>query len=135
VKTVTSVVLLLTVISFYRNRRKVEVFRRTLPAETVMRALVIVVSAFVLVSVATTVLVATEGGRFEFLSIFFEVGSAFGTVGLSTGITDSLSAVSKLTLCLVMLVGRIGPLSLVIALSRPRAARGYEYPEEHVMIG
>jgi trk system potassium uptake protein TrkH len=135
VKTVTSVVLLLAVISFYRNRQRVEVYRRTLPQETVRKAIVIVVTAFAVVSTATLVLAAVEGERFDFLSILFEVGSAFGTVGLSTGVTGSLSAASKLTLCLVMLVGRIGPLSLVIALSQARAPRGYEYPEEHVMIG
>lgn len=135
VKTVTTVVLLLTVISFYRNRRRVECFRRMLPPDTVNRALVIVVTAIAVISAATLTLSVVEGAKFSFLSVFFEVGSAFGTVGLSTGITAQLSAVSKLTLCVVMLVGRIGPLSLVIALSQGRASSKYAYPEEPVMLG
>ncbi len=135
IKTVTTVVLLLTVISLYRNRGRVEVGRRVLPEGTVNRAVVIVVSAIAVVVMATLVLTLVESGRHDFLSITFEVASAFGTVGLSTGITPSLAPLSKLTLCVVMLVGRIGPLSLVIALSQARPPRTYEYPEEQVMIG
>jgi len=135
IKTVTAVILLLTIISLFRGRRNVEVFGRTMPAPTVSKAVVIVVSAAAVVAVATFILTVAEGERFPFLSIFFEVGSAFGTVGLSTGITSALGTVSKLTICLVMLVGRIGPLSLVIGLSQAREPRRYEYPEENVMIG
>ena len=117
------------------TRGGVQVVPRTPPPPTGGQGGVIVVSAIALVFLATLVIVAAEGGRLSFLSIFFEVGSAFGTVGLSTGITGQLGAVSKLTLCGVMLVGRIGPLSLVIALSQARPPRRYEYPEENVMIG
>jgi trk system potassium uptake protein TrkH len=135
IKTVTAFVLLLTVIALLRGRPRVEVSRRALPSHTVNRAVVIVVAAIAMVVIATLVLTAAEEGKFPFLSVFFEVSSAFGTVGLSTGITGALSTTSKLTLCVVMLVGRIGPLSLVIALSQARARRAYEYPEESVMIG
>ncbi len=135
VKTVTVVVLLISVYSVLRGRKRVELFRRTIPPATVQRAGIIVVTSIAFVFVATLILVTVEADRFSFLSIFFEVGSAFGTVGLSTGITPALSGLSKLTLCVIMLLGRIGPLSLVIALSQGGASSRYEYPEENVMIG
>lgn len=135
IKTVTAVVLLLTVITMYRSRDRVEVFGRTVPGSTVRRAIVIGVSAFAFVTVGTLVVACAEGERLPFLSVLFEVASAFGTVGLSTGITGELTAVSKITLCVLMLVGRIGPLSLVVALGQARPTRRFEYPEEQVMIG
>jgi trk system potassium uptake protein TrkH len=135
VKTVTAVVLLVSVLSVLRGRNRVELFRRTIPPATVQRAGIIVVTSIAFVFVATLILTMVEAERFSFMDIFFEVGSAFGTVGLSTGITAELSGLSKLTLCVIMLVGRIGPLSLVIALSQGGASRRYEYPQENVMIG
>ena len=135
IKTVTAVVLLLTVITLFRGRERVEVFKRAIPRATVNKAVVIVVSAVAVLFAGTLVITVVEAGRFQFLSLLFEVGSAFGTVGLSTGITPELSDVSKLVLSAVMLVGRIGPLTLVIGLSQARPMRRYEYPEENVMIG
>ena len=65
----------------------------------------------------------------------FEAVSAFGTVGLSTGITASLSAAGKLVLVALMYVGRVGPLTLVLAVG-PRPSRGrFRYAEENVMVG
>ncbi|MEN8149861.1 MAG: potassium transporter TrkG [Planctomycetota bacterium] len=139
VKTVTTVVMILAVVSLYRNRTRVEVFGRTLPVNTVNHAVVIVSTAIVFVTLTTLILTIFEnrgtGSDPRFLSLFFEAASAFGTVGLSTGITPGLSIVSKLTLCVTMFVGRVGPLFLVLALSQRQIARPYEYPEEHVMIG
>jgi trk system potassium uptake protein TrkH len=135
IKTVTTVVMILTVVSVARGRSRVEVAGRTLPAGTVNYAVVIVSTAIVVVTMTTLILSAVDGGRLGFLPLFFETASAFGTVGLSTGITPELSAISKLTLCVTMFVGRVGPLFLVLALSQGQVTRPYRYPEEHVMIG
>ena len=67
--------------------------------------------------------------------LLFEVVSAFGTVGLSMGITPELSLLSKLTVIATMFVGRIGPLTLLIALSKKESPAVFKYPEEHIMIG
>lgn len=67
--------------------------------------------------------------------VFFEVVSAFGTVGLSLGITPKLTGLGKIILVFTMYVGRIGPLTLLYALSRRRSFGKYEYVEESVMIG
>ena len=68
-------------------------------------------------------------------SITFEVISAFTTVGLSTGITADLGAPSQLILCLLMYIGRIGPVTLVVALAARHSARRFTYPEERPFIG
>jgi len=67
--------------------------------------------------------------------VFFEVFSAFGTVGLSMGITPKLSAAGKIVIILTMFIGRIGPLTLLYAFSRQKAYGRFEYVEENVMIG
>jgi trk system potassium uptake protein TrkH len=72
--------------------------------------------------------------RGRFLELFFEVVSAFGTVGLSTGITGLLSEIGKVILSMVMFVGRLGPLVVGVAVSRDTATR-YFYAEESIMVG
>jgi trk system potassium uptake protein TrkH len=72
--------------------------------------------------------------RGKFLELLFEVVSAFGTVGLSTGVTAGLSEAGKLILSMVMFVGRLGPLVIVMAVSRSTAPR-YFYAEEEIMSG
>jgi trk system potassium uptake protein TrkH len=67
--------------------------------------------------------------------IFFEVFSAFGTVGLSLGLTPELNITGKLVIILTMYIGRIGPLALLLAFSRHSSRGRYEYAEESVMIG
>ncbi|MDY6971387.1 MAG: potassium transporter TrkG [Thermodesulfobacteriota bacterium] len=73
-------------------------------------------------------------GRGKFLELFFEVVSAFGTVGLSTGITGGLTLMGKLVLILVMFVGRLGPLVIALAVSN-RGTPRYYYAEENIIIG
>jgi trk system potassium uptake protein TrkH len=70
-----------------------------------------------------------------FLPTFFEVVSAFGTVGLSTGITPELSWVSKLMLIITMYAGRVGPMTVATALSSKVASKTYRYAEEKILVG
>jgi trk system potassium uptake protein TrkH len=106
------------------------------------RALALALLAWALVSVAVGVLVATEtrgvpAGQAEprFLALMFEAVSAFATVGLSTGITPSLSASGKLVLVALMFAGRVGPLTLVLAVGPRRQEGRFRYAEENVMVG
>ena len=117
-------------------------FKRTLPKYVVARALSIVLISFIIVILFTMVLLLTEGGnihapdqRGQFLEILFEVVSAFGTVGLSTGITSSLSDAGKVTVSLLMLVGRLGPLTIALAVGKKMAEGRFQYSEERVMTG
>ena len=77
---------------------------------------------------------AHPGVRGDFLSLNFEAVSAFGTVGLSMGETQGLGATSKLVIIALMFIGRLGPLTLAIALGRRRRVE-YQYAEEEVLVG
>jgi trk system potassium uptake protein TrkH len=79
--------------------------------------------------------ITERAGDFTMMQIIFETSSALGTVGLSTGVTPSLTTAGKFIIIFVMLFGRLGPLALLAALTfNPRPAR-YNYPEESVIVG
>ena len=78
---------------------------------------------------------ATFQPELPFQKLLFETVSAFGTVGLSLGITPGLALSSKIVIMATMFVGRIGPLTLLIALSRRESRAQFQYPEENIMIG
>jgi trk system potassium uptake protein TrkH len=86
-----------------------------------------------LVTVLLFVLLLVE--RHDPFAVTFEAVSAFATAGLSTGITPALTPPGKLVITLLMFIGRIGPLTLALALADPSAARGFRLPEERVGIG
>ena len=73
--------------------------------------------------------------KFDFIELFFEIISAFGTVGLSTGITSQLSPAGKIIIILTMFLGRLGPLSLALSLIINRHPESIQYPEGHIMVG
>ena len=134
VKTSTFAINVFAIIAALRNRSNVEVFKRTIPAGIVRRAFLVLTMGIVVVTVSTFLLFVCEDAPFR--DIAFEAMSAFGTVGLSAGITPSLSIPGKIIVAATMLVGRIGPLTLVVALSsRLVRAEAYEYPTERVTIG
>ena len=142
IKTTTFGLLFALVVARWRGRGRATVFCRTIPHAVMDRALLLALLAWALVSLAIGLLVFTEthGAPFaaaepRFVALMFEAVSAFGTVGLSTGITASLGAGSKLVLVALMFVGRVGPLTLVLAVG-PRQERGrFRYAEENVMVG
>jgi len=141
IKTSTFFILIATVYSALRNRFNVEAMGRTVPAGTVRQAVMVVLLALVLVASGLFVLSLSEPG-IPFERLIFEDISAFGTVGLSAGtpgkalsLSASLSWVGKLVIIVTMFAGRIGPLTLVIAIAQQRRIVEYEYPSEQVVIG
>ena len=142
IKTSTFAVVLGLFHNRLRARERVSVFRRTVPEETVARAVAILMASFAFVTVMTFALLVTElgpvphrAGGGTFLEIFFEAVSAFGTVGLSTGITPGLSPAGRVLIILVMFVGRVGPLTLAMAVGRKREVGRFQYAEENLMVG
>jgi trk system potassium uptake protein TrkH len=115
------------------------VFRRKLPAPLVARATLFVLKALLIVLTSILLLSTTEsliaGRAFTFKEIVFEVFSAFGTVGLSMGITPELSAPGKLVIMLTMFVGRVGLISLALARPGRRWSNLVDYPPGEVLIG
>ncbi len=134
IKTSTFAIFILSIVSRLRNRNSVEVFKRRVPQGVIFNCVAVVILALCLVVASTIVLTIAEPDA-KFLQILFEVVSAFGTVGLSAGITGGLSVAGKVTIIVTMFVGRIGPLTLMLAMSGQAVAKRYEYPEERVMIG
>jgi trk system potassium uptake protein TrkH len=133
VKTSTLALLVLSVRAILRNREEVEVFYRTIPREAVHKALVIITLSFSLINMFTIALLLTDKARF--LPTMFEVVSAFGTVGLSMGLTPSLTSAGKVIIIVVMFIGRIGPLTMALALGERHDRARFAYPTERVMVG
>ena len=136
IKTVTVAILLSNLWAMLRRRTRVEAMRRTITEETVRRALAVVSMAALIMSLLILLLAVTERGRgFAFEDICFEAFSAFGTVGLSRGITPGLSGWGRIVIVFGMFIGRIGPLTLALAVYGQQRPARYEYPAETVMIG
>ena len=142
VKTTTFAVLVMMALSRLRGRESATCARRTLKPALVGRAVTVVLISLAIVAVFAAALLFTEQGgvsheasRGSFLEILFESVSAFGTVGLSMGITPTLTTAGKLLVALLIYIGRLGPLTIVLAIARREGADPLRYPVEDVMIG
>lgn len=134
VKITTFVVLLAAMWTELIGEREVILGHRRIP-DGVVRQAMTVAGAGVLVVGASVIALRTLNPHIDGDRVTFEVFSAFGTVGLSTGITALLNASSQIILCLLMYLGRIGPITLVAALAAKNSARHFRYPEERPLIG
>ncbi|MGF0108285.1 MULTISPECIES: TrkH family potassium uptake protein [unclassified Clostridium] len=133
-KTVTCAILVLTVISVIRGREDTEVFGRRLTKEIVYKSFIIVFIGLSLVIGVTMILSYTEVGA-SFIDLLYEASSALGTVGLTLGLTPKLSSLGKIFIMIMMYLGRVGPLTVMLALTRKRKKSGYKYPEGKILIG
>ncbi len=135
VKTTTFAVLLQSVTATLKGKYHVEFFERKIPAQTVVKSIAIFIISLIVVSTGLLVMMRLEPDK-SFLALFFEVTSAFGTVGLSLGITPFLTLLGKVTIIVMMFVGRVGPLTLVLAVGSKSAGPGkVEYPDGKILIG
>ncbi|MFV9511451.1 TrkH family potassium uptake protein [Tepidibacillus sp. LV47] len=134
IKVTTMTVLLGTVKSLLRGKQNTELFKRTIPTEQILRSLTIIILSLGIVFLSILILDITERG-IPFLNIVFEVVSAFGTVGLSMGITPSLSVIGRIVIIITMFVGKLGPLTIGYAIARKVEKEYFHYPQEKMMIG
>lgn len=134
IKVNTLAIILVAILSTIRGRTHAAVFGREIPFEQVRTALVLGAISTALVFGVIVALSITEGGM-DFLDIFFESVSAFGTVGLSTGITPLISEWGQIILVLAMFVGRLGPFTIGIAMAQGTAIDNYRFVQERVTIG
>lgn len=133
IKTTTAAVLWTVVLSRLRRREEAEICRRTIPLDVVLKAVSVFCISLVLVLFFAGVLLCTE--RQPLMDVLFETVSAFGTVGLSTGLTPKLTVAGRLLITLMMLIGRLGPLTMAYALATQKKQPNYTFAEERVMIG
>jgi len=135
IRTTTFAVVILTILTFSKGKREVRVFKRRLAEEDIMKSFVVFSTAIMLVITSIIIIESIEQNKSSLISIIFEVCSAFGTTGLSMGITPELSNISKTILIILMFIGRIGVLSFLWFMSNTNQKSKVSYPEEKVIIG
>ena len=133
IKTTTFGVLMATIIATISGHEETSLMKRRLPRDLILKAVTIFALAMTLVITVTLLMTFTE--KAGFIDLLFEVTSAFGTVGLSTGITPNMTDVGRIFIIITMFVGRLGPLTIALALNNRASKRNVEYITDHVMIG
>ena len=134
-KTVTVALFVLTAVAALRRRCELEAFRRSVSLELLRKAVAIGVLYLSLVCAVTLLLTVLMGGGHAFIDLLFEACSACGTVGLSAGVTQHLTAGAKGVIVAGMFAGRVGPLTLLLAMTSHLRHVNYSYPTENVLIG
>jgi Trk-type K+ transport system membrane component len=133
IKTSTIAIATLNFISVARQKERVELFRRQVSSLSVQRAFSIICLSLIVIGFAVFMLSVFEKEK-HLLPIAFECFSAYGTVGLSLGITASLTDASKVVIILTMFVGRVGMLTILIAILKKARRIKYQYPTEAILI-
>lgn len=133
IRTTTFVVIILTIVAYMRGKQEVKVFNRELHQEDIMKSFVVLIVAAGLVISSVITLTVIE--PFSLVEIMFEACSAFGTTGLSMGITAELTTASKLIIAFLMFIGRIGIISFLFLLKKEEVKTLYHYPKERIIIG
>jgi Trk-type K+ transport systems, membrane components len=133
VKTTTFMIILISVFSMMRGDRDVNVFSRKVSVNIIKRVMALIALSVGLLALMIYLLLLIE--PFPFEQIVFEATSAFGTVGLSMGITPLLSKASQIIIIILMYLGRVGPLTLIFSLSEHLGKANFIYTEERIIIG
>ncbi len=137
IRTTTFAILILFLLNFSNNNEKtsIKAFNREIHTTDVQRSFAVFTMAGMLTFAGTITILVVENGKLSFLQAFFEVMSAFGTCGLSLGVTDDISGMSKVVLMILMFIGRVGLISFIIMIGGRREPDKYHYPKERIQIG
>lgn len=137
IKTATAVVLFMTIVSVVKGREDTEIFQKRINKEIVYKSFVITVLALAVVVAVTMILSITEHKGIPFEYFLYEATSAFATVGLTLGLTTKLTFAGKVIISLTMYAGRVGPLTIILALAKSKKAKSgtIKYPEDKILIG
>ncbi|MHC4481603.1 MAG: TrkH family potassium uptake protein, partial [Planctomycetota bacterium] len=136
IKTSTLGVMLASIVATLRGREKAHMFHHSVPEEAVHRVASIILLSAAALAGGVFLLLITE--RASFQQVMFDAISAFGTVGLSMGLTGAettMSAAGKLILTALMFVGRLGPITLVLSIAQLRERAVYRYPQDQILVG
>ena len=137
IKTATAVVLFMTIVSVVKGREDTEIFQKRINKDVVYKALVIIVLGLGIVVGVTMILSITESPKIPFEYFLYEATSAFATVGLTLGLTTKLTFAGKVIIALTMYAGRVGPLTIILALAKNKNSKSgtVKYPEDKILIG
>ncbi|QST01373.1 TrkH family potassium uptake protein [Pontibacillus sp. ALD_SL1] len=133
IRTTSFALVIIFLLTYARGQQRIRIFRREVHDDDLIKA--VVVTMFASISVFVGVVILTIAEDFSLTQIFFEVSSAFGTTGLSLGITPYLTTVSKIVLMALMFIGRIGILSFLFTFKKEKKKGNYHYPTERIIIG
>lgn len=133
VKTVTIAVIVLSAISIVKGKSDIEIFKRKLPDFYLKKALAVVIVSLSVLLVTTTCLLVVNPG--SFMDVLYETTSALATVGLSRNFTGTLNSIGKFIIIITMYLGRIGPITMMLAFTMKKAKGLRTLPEEKVLIG
>jgi len=143
VKTTTLALLTAFTVSRVRRKRRVNMFKKSIPVETVTRSISLILVSMGIIGVVLFLILVGDsasghqvvGQQRTFLTYFFETVSAFGTVGLSMGVTQELNTWGKGLIILMMIIGRVGILTFAYIIVGAGTTNGVEYSEENLMVG
>jgi len=133
IKATTAGILVLSVRAMLLGREDVELFGRSISKSAVYKSIAVVIISLLLVTVCFSLLLVNQAG--SFVGLLFESVSAFANVGLSLGVTPTLGAAGKLIIIFLMYAGRIGPLTLALAVGEQAARAPFRYPEARILVG
>ena len=134
IRTTTFAVMLLTVYNYAIGNRSIKIFKREIDEEDIIKSFIVFTIGMILCSTAAIILVFIESD-FSLMEIIFEVSSAFGTVGLSLGITPELSTGGKVVIMILMFIGKIGMFTFLFFMGGKPEKHSYHYPKERIIIG
>lgn len=134
IKTTTIGILIVTIICVIQGKEDAEVFKKRFSKGLVYKAFTLIFIGVSLVIFVTMLLSYTEK-EVSFIALFYETVSAFGTAGLTLGLTSKLSSVGKVLIMIMMYLGRVGPLTVVLSITRKKINLGIKYPEGKILIG
>lgn len=132
IKLTTFMVIVFSVITFLRGKEEIVIARKSINQSFIVRSLAISTIGILFIFIAVFILNISEHA--SFLVVLFEVISAFGTVGLSMGLTGSLTLIGKMVIIFIMFIGKLGPLTLAFSLAQPEKAK-IKYPNEEILTG
>ncbi len=133
IKVGTFFLIIAVVYNMFRGREDIEILDRTIHRRTVQKAVSIAILSLLTILLFCLILLYTEDA--PFYAVIFEAFSAFGTVGLSTGLSADLSVIGKVIVSLLIFVGRVGPLTLALVLGKEITERKIRFPEERIVVG
>ncbi|WP_048602187.1 TrkH family potassium uptake protein [Rubeoparvulum massiliense] len=134
IRTTTLFVILLTILQYARGEREINIFGRRIAHDDIIKSFVVFATAIILTGTMIILVDSIELHQHSLVEVIFEVTSAFGTTGLSMGITAELAPLSKILLIITMFIGRIGIVSFLLFFAHEKP-RSYHYPEERLIIG
>ena len=133
IKITTFALVVMMIYTVLTSKEDVEIYQRRIPYDNIFKAVAIAVISLLMVFTSSFLLTITE--KADFQSILFEATSAFGTVGLTMGITSDLTNLGKIIIMVTMFTGRVGPLTLALAIGSRKNKALMKYPEERILVG